>query len=83
MYAQYKYQYRYIIQKIYFVVFILFIISGLDLVYKLIYLFKENNLLLMCILLCAYSLIPLFFFVTPKLLYGLPHVETTTFQPQI
>lgn len=77
MYAQYKYQYRYIVQKLYFITTTLLIISGLDIINDLIYPFSSSNFKLINLILFGYGLIAIYFLITPKLLYGLPHVETT------
>ena len=77
MYAQYKYQYRYIVQRLYFITTSILIISGLDAINDLIYPFSSSNFKLIYLILFGYGLIAIYFLLTPKLLYGLPHVETT------
>lgn len=77
MYAQYKYQYRFIIQKLYFLTFLLLIASILNFTATLILPLIQSDWQLINILLFSFTLIPIYFFITPKLLFGLPHVETT------
>lgn len=77
MFAQYKYQYRYIVQKLYFILLILLIISGLDIINDFIYPYSSTDNYLIHIILFMYGLLPFYFLLNPKLLYGLPHVETT------